>query len=163
MASQSENLWPELPKPDKGWIGILNEQANYLSASADNLLQGWVTKRSLEYSGDEIESRQIIKYFFYIRVPSLDNYLFLLFSAQQVGEKPYPLLMWPEDGILEETGKLLEKASIFIQGPIIRMNNEKDLLKTLKVIFTSQRTQTVIANILGQIRPYGSERESMPA
>ena len=87
---KSQSLWPQFPKVGKGPITILNEQALWLKKGTNGLIHGMVTPMTFEFSGDDIETKKSISHLFFIRVPSLDDYLYKLFDIRQEGEANYP-------------------------------------------------------------------------
>ncbi len=151
-AQINKSLWPKFQTRGIGPAAILRVQANLLKEETDGLIRGWVSPLTTEYSSEsEVISESIIHMFF-IRVPSLDDYLFKLFSIRQESDAHYPLSINPDEDVFQEIiGDLKMIDGVFQQGNSIKVDNETSFLEVLGKIFKSNRTIELVQNLLAQI------------
>lgn len=148
----TQSLWPSLPKAKKGPLAILKEQALCLTKDTDELVHGWAAPTTFEWSGDEIDTKYGFHYLFYFRVPALDDYFYKLFSIREDGGCKYPLIMTPHEEIFKGVFAGLKEQNIYCLNGIIRINNEGDLMKTLKAVFAAPHTQETLSDLLGKVQ-----------
>jgi hypothetical protein len=137
------NLWPDdfgtftLTPP----ITILREQAEFLGKKTRGMVGGRVLTSKEADHWTPAEGDPPLRSFsgdlhhdFYLEVPSLDNYLYLLFAVV------HPLDLYPLE--------LLDNAA----NKTYQCKDEGEFVQRLQDLLSSDRTKKVISALLAQVR-----------
>lgn len=166
MASSTRDLWPEqiAETTQVSPVSILNEQASLLSEKTQGLVEGEVTtaaippisplrrENSFVYLSSIGEAHETPKgiapkeptlvHSFYVKVPALDNYRFLLLTVLH-GHKPYPLAL-----------------SYSITDQKVGVKSEDEFLHWLKEFLSCPETISLIQSLREQARTVKNSEES---
>jgi hypothetical protein len=137
------DLWPEAVKPHSSQItprAILESQANYLTKKTEGLISGEVVVRT-------VDAR--LFHDFYLRVPRLDEYRFLMFTVVQLQHELYPVAIidevthYPKEPSAQMT---YLKDKIFGQ----ECNDQQSFTERLRELFQHPRSIKIIDSLVAQ-------------
>lgn len=135
--SEIKNLWPESLIEISGLvlpITILQEQAKFLNDMTKNVVLADVETKKVSYAvADSKQTKPGILHTLKIVAPAIGNYDFELLRLMQEGILPYPLTIYAP--MMEERFEIA---------------NSEELEKSLKDIFTHEKTVLTIQSLISQ-------------
>ena len=140
------DLWPEIITTEKikAPVAILREQASLLGQKTKNLVTAEVEKPR--------KYNERFNYSFELVAPTLDNYHYRLFTVEH-DISLYPLHLYIDQDIAEE---LKNQTSLDFDEegtPFVSAENEDELMKQLRIVFSSKRTMHLVKALLAQAEP----------
>jgi len=132
MSPSETDFWPSdlTSEPLNSPVAILREQAGLLGSKTQYKVSAKVSTQTDPYGR--------FYHVFYLVVPELEDYQYLLFSISH-GVELYPL---------EIKSEVLEPKN----GPQVEVENEQEFLEKIKQVLSAEKTKKVIRSLLGQTR-----------
>ena len=137
------DLWPEIEelKTVEGANKILEQQGEYLSKKTNNTLY-----LSIEEDGNEFDSLMYdFSYTVKLRSRYLEKYSFKLLVLK------YNILMYPlfvDLGLSDDGLDEVIDGGYTFESKYIRINDEEDFNRFLKVLFNTQEVKKVLSSLL---------------